>query len=35
MRKNRQHKITAKGDKPAVRMAVSRADVAHIYPNDK
>ena len=35
MRKNRQHKITAKGDKPAVRMAVSRADVAHIYINDK
>jgi len=25
------HKITAAGDKPAVRLAVSREDVAHIY----
>lgn len=32
MRKNRQHKITAVGNKPAIRMAVSRADVAHVYP---
>ena len=34
MRKNRKHKITAVGNKPAIRMAVSRADVAHIYPNE-
>lgn len=34
MRKNRKHKITAIGDKPAVRMAVSRADVAHIYSEE-
>lgn len=32
MRKNRPHKITAAGTGPAVRMAVSRADVAHVYP---
>ena len=31
MRKNRRHRITAAGDSRAVRMAVSRADVAHIY----
>lgn len=35
MRKNRRHKITAIGDKPAIRMAVSRADVAHVYPEDE
>lgn len=29
--KNTWHKITAIGDKPAVRLAVSREDVAHIY----
>lgn len=34
MGKNRVHKITAVGSKPAIRMAVSRADVAHVYPND-
>lgn len=34
MQKNREHKITAAGDKPAIRMAVSRADVAHVYPKD-
>jgi CMP-N-acetylneuraminic acid synthetase/quercetin dioxygenase-like cupin family protein len=28
-----RHKITAKGDRPAVRLAVSRADVAHVYPD--
>lgn len=28
-----RHKITAVGDGPAVRLAVSRADVAHVYPN--
>jgi CMP-N-acetylneuraminic acid synthetase/quercetin dioxygenase-like cupin family protein len=32
MPKNKRHKITATGDKPAVRLAVSRADVAHVYP---
>jgi CMP-N-acetylneuraminic acid synthetase/quercetin dioxygenase-like cupin family protein len=26
------HKITAVGDKPAIRLAVSREDVAHVYP---
>ena len=31
MRKNRWHKITAVGDKPALRMAVSREDVVHVY----
>lgn len=31
MPKNVWHKITAVGDKPAVRLAVSRSDVAHIY----
>lgn len=30
--KNRIHRITAKGRKPAIRLAVSREDVAHIYP---
>ena len=29
-----KHKITALGDEPAVRLAVSRADVAHIYPEN-
>jgi len=29
--KRRIHKITAVGDKMAIRMAVSRADVEHIY----
>ncbi|NQV51505.1 MAG: cupin domain-containing protein [Candidatus Marinimicrobia bacterium] len=32
MEKNVRHKITAVGNKPAIRMAVSRADVAHVYP---
>jgi CMP-N,N'-diacetyllegionaminic acid synthase len=31
MKKNRWHKITAAGNSRATRMAVSRADVAHIY----
>lgn len=31
MKKNRKHKITAVGTKRAIRMAVSRADVAHVY----
>lgn len=30
--KNKRHKITAIGTEPAVRLAVSRADVPHIYP---
>ncbi len=29
--KNRKHKITAKGDKVAIRLAVSRYDVDHVY----
>lgn len=29
--KNRKHKITAIGDKCAIRIAVSRYDVAHVY----
>lgn len=32
--KNKKHKITAIGDKPAIRLAVSREDVAHIYANE-
>src|SRR3990167_3140844 len=31
MKKNRLHKITATGNKRAVRMAVSRSDVVHVY----
>jgi CMP-N-acetylneuraminic acid synthetase/quercetin dioxygenase-like cupin family protein len=31
MEKNRKHKITASGSSRAIRMAVSRADVAHVY----
>jgi len=31
VQKNRRHKITAVGDSRAIRMAVSRADVAHVY----
>ena len=27
------HKITAAGDRPAIRLAVSREDVAHVYPD--
>ena len=30
--KGKVHHITAVGDKPAIRLAVSREDVAHIYP---
>jgi quercetin dioxygenase-like cupin family protein len=29
--RNRQHQITAVGDKVAIRLAVSRYDVAHVY----
>ena len=31
MKKNRKHKITASGSNRAIRMAVSRGDVAHVY----
>jgi len=31
MKKGRKHKITAAGDSRAIRMAVSRADVDHVY----
>lgn len=34
MKKNRVHKITAAGSRPAIRMAVSRADVVHVYQED-
>ena len=29
--KGKRHKITAVGTKPAIRLAVSRADVDHVY----
>ncbi len=32
--RNRKHKITAKGDKMAIRLAVSRYDVDHVYIKD-
>lgn len=31
IQKGRKHKITAIGDQPAVRLAVSRGDVEHVY----
>lgn len=31
--KNKVHKITAVGDKRAIRLAVSREDVEHVYPS--
>jgi CMP-N-acetylneuraminic acid synthetase/mannose-6-phosphate isomerase-like protein (cupin superfamily) len=31
--RNRKHKITAAGNKMAIRLAVSRADVDHVYEN--
>lgn len=34
MKKGRVHKITAKGNKMAIRLAVSREDVDHVYPKD-
>jgi CMP-N-acetylneuraminic acid synthetase/quercetin dioxygenase-like cupin family protein len=34
MPKNKIHKITAVGSKRAIRMAVSREDVDHVYPHD-
>ena len=33
--KGKRHRIEAIGDKPAIRLAVSRADVAHVYPQEK
>ena len=33
--KGKVHKITAVGTKPAIRLAVSREDVAHVYPDIK
>lgn len=33
--KNKRHKITAVGTEPAIRLAVSRDKVAHIYPEDE
>jgi len=32
--KNKKHKITARGDAAAIRLAVSRYDVAHVYEAD-
>jgi len=34
MRKNRKHKITASGNSRAIRMAISRSDVAHVYESE-
>jgi len=34
MEKNRKHKITASGSSRAIRMAVSRADVVHVYESE-
>lgn len=34
IKKGKLHKITAVGDKPAIRLAVSREDVTHIYPEE-
>ena len=33
--RNKWHKITAIGYQPAVRLAVSRADVAHVYKDEE
>ena len=32
--RNRKHKITAKGEKVAIRLAVSRYDVDHVYEEE-
>ena len=32
--RNRKHKIKAMGDKLSIRLAVSRADVDHIYQEE-
>lgn len=34
MEKNKHHRLTAIGNKPAVRLAVSKDSVPHIYPKD-
>jgi quercetin dioxygenase-like cupin family protein len=34
MQRGRHHKITARGEKMAIRLAVSRADVEHVYPSE-
>lgn len=34
LKKNRKHKITARGERVAIRIAVSRYDVAHVYDNN-
>tara|TARA_Y100001935_G_scaffold248077_1_gene244788 strand:- start:4700 stop:5845 length:1146 start_codon:yes stop_codon:yes gene_type:complete len=34
IQRNRKHKITAKGEKIAIRLAVSRYDVDHVYEED-
>jgi len=33
--KNKLHKITAIGDEPAIRLAVSRDLVPHVYPENE
>jgi quercetin dioxygenase-like cupin family protein len=33
--KGKKHKITAVGEAPAIRLAVSRADVNHIYDENE
>ena len=35
IQKKKWHKITAIGDKPAIRLAVSREDVPHVYQGEK
>ena len=35
MEKGRKHKISAIGNKMAIRLAVSRADVEHVYPGEQ
>ncbi len=35
IKKGKTHKVTAVGDGPAVRLAISREDVDHIYPEEK
>lgn len=34
IQRGRKHKITAIGSRPAIRIAVSRYDVAHVYEQD-
>lgn len=33
--KNKRHRITAVGDKPAIRLAVSQESVPHVYPEEE